>query len=195
MNNENAVGQPASRPSFLATVGVNVPDANAPFWKPTGRPRRVRVVAVRAPADDEKVKQLPDQVKEVDGKRIVTRKGDKITLLAFADVLVDDVVHVWEISSRRAAVALDEVLSVTGVPVDVTVQMRGEGTSTSYHIAVAKDEPKATPASNVTPSGQKKCPAPGCVMADGHAKRHMTAVEFEKEFGAADTTKATTLEA
>lgn len=119
---------PKTKGSFLEGLGIDTSSAGVPFFRPTGKPQTVTITDIRPPTPDESPKDIPD--KSNPGQM------NSVPVLAVATVTLHDVEHVWEVMSRRALAALDDV--ITEMPTTVVVQTRGSGTNTLYSVQKPK---------------------------------------------------------
>lgn len=172
---------PAKQSFLTAQAGIHVPETGAAFWKPDGRVRRITVLTARPPTAEE---AAPRALKDRDGKPT----SDTVSVLAVFDIEVDGAPHRWDVSSRRALAALDA--AITGLPIDLTVQQKGSGKSTTYEVKVAPPElPKKAAAK---PAADEPCSAPDCatpptayINSVPYCREHEKAARFKADVAAA----------
>lgn len=127
--------------SIFGDAGIDI--GGAEFFRPDSKWQTVTVQAIRKPheSDSEAYYTVKDNKrtpiwKRIDGGQQALGDGPtKLPIIALADLEVNGRDLVWEISSSRAARALDA--HITALPCTLKVKKTGSGKDTDYLVAEA----------------------------------------------------------
>lgn len=136
----NLPKQKQAQASIFGDAGIEI--GGAEFFRPDNKWQTVTITAVRKPSvgDDPAYIEVKDNKRTPIWKRLDKGQaniGDgpsRLPIIAVADVEVQGRPMAWEITSSRAARALDA--AVSALPATVKVKKTGSGIDTDYLVVV-----------------------------------------------------------